>query len=85
MSEEEDEILMRLEGEEVKNPLIGKRNHNFFFVEDKPEEQSDDRKREIELLKKFKNESTKMMEKAGLANTAAASINTQKIDFGEHL
>jgi hypothetical protein len=38
---------MRLEGEEVKNPLIGKRNHNVFFVEEKSEEQTDDRRREI--------------------------------------
>jgi hypothetical protein len=44
---EEDEILLRLEGEEVKNPLIGKRNNNIFFVEEKQEEQPDDRKREI--------------------------------------
>ena len=66
---------MRLEGEEVKNPLIGKKS-NVIFIEEKPEaSQNDDRRKEIELLKRFKGESTKMMEKVGLANNA----NTQTI------
>jgi len=38
---------------------------------------SNDRKKEIEALKKFKNESTKMMEKVGL-NNLASETNQQE-------
>lgn len=49
--------------------MLGKRINNFLFI-DEPEEKVNDewneRKKEIEMLKKFKNESSKMMEKVGL-------------------
>ena len=63
---EDDQIYMRLKGEDVKNPLVGKRQHVFFEEEEGVDEEAEERKRQIEMLKQFKQESAHMMQKAGL-------------------
>ena len=53
--------------------MIGKRNHNGFdfgmIIETgEVSHEEEEKKKEIELLKKFKESSNKMMKKAGLTN-----------------